>query len=131
MFTSRHLQEWIEAHISSGAKVFTDRLPPTGRIIYVRLGGGPGYDMEGAQDNITFTAECRGADRNYDDAEQIAWDLDRAILRYGDQPHDFGDGAYQYFVGRLGGSPSQLLVADTSGRYAFTCNYFVTVATDF
>lgn len=130
MFTSRHLVEWIEEHIESRAKVFNDRIPPTGRIIYVRLGSGPGYDMEGIQDNITFTVECRGADRNYDDAEFIAWDLDRAILRYGDQPHTFGDGVYQYFIGRTGGPPTNLVVADTSGRYAFTCNYYVTVATD-
>lgn len=130
MFTSRHLVEWIEEHIESHAKVFNDRIPPTGRIIYVRLSSGPGYTMEGIQDNITFTVECRGADRNYDDAEYIAWDLDRSILRYGDQPHTFGDGTYQYFIGRTGGPPTNLVVADTSGRYAFTCNYYVTVATD-
>ena len=130
MFTSRHLVEWIEKYIESGAEVYNDRIPPTGRIIYARMSGGPGYGLEGVQDSITFTAECRGADRNYDDAEYIAWDLDRAVLRYGDQPHTFGDGTHQYFVDRTGGPPSQIVVADTSGRYAFSCNYYVTVATD-
>ena len=130
MYTSRHLVEWIESRITSGAKVYNDRIPPTGRIIYVRLGSGPGYDMEGVQDNITFTVECRGADRNFDDAELIAWDVDRAILMYGSQPHSFGDGTYQYFIGRTGGPPAELTVSDTSGRYAFTCNYYTTVATD-
>ena len=130
MYTSRHLVEWIESRITSGAKVYNDRIPPTGRIIYVRLGSGPGYSMEAMQDNITFTVECRGADRNFDDAELIAWDVDRAILMYGSQPHSFGDGTYQYFIGRTGGPPAELTVSDTSGRYAFTCNYYTTVATD-
>lgn len=130
MYTSRHLVEWIEGRITSGAKVYNDRIPPTGRIIYVRLGSGPGYSMEAMQDNITFTVECRGADRNFDDAELIAWDVDRAILMYGSQPHSFGDGTYQYFIGRTGGPPAELTVSDTSGRYAFTCNYYTTVATD-
>jgi hypothetical protein len=130
MFTSRHLVEWLEEHTTSRAQVYNDRIPPTGRIIYVRMSSGPGLDLEGVQDNITFTIECRGSDRNYDDAELIAWDVDRAILQYGRQPHEFGDGSYMYFVGRAGGPPSQLIVADTAGRYAFTCNYYVTVATD-
>ena len=130
MFTSRHLVEWLESHIDSDAQIYNDRIPPTGRIIYVRIGSGPGYALERVQDNIAFTIECRGADRNFDDAEYIAWDVDRAILQYGNQPHTFGDGTYQYFVGRTGGPPAQLTVADTAGRYAFTCNYYVTVATD-
>jgi|SRR6476661_7057261 len=129
MFTSRHFVSWLEDHISSGAKVYNDQLPPTGRIIYVRLQSGPGYDLEGIQDNIVFSVECRGADRNYDDAEFIAWDLDRAILQFG-VPQEFDDGTYIYFMGRTGGPPAQLTVADTAGRYAFTCNYYVTVATD-
>lgn len=130
MFTSRHLVEWLEHYITSGAKVYNDTLPQTGRVICVRMSGGPGYTMEGVQDNITFTLEVRGADRNYDDAEFIAWDADRAILMYGRQPHEFGDGEYQYFIGRTGGPPAQLTVADTAGRYAFTSNYYATVATN-
>lgn len=130
MFTSRHLVEWIEGRTESGAEVFNDRIPPTGRIIYVRMGSGPGYDLEGVQDNLTFTVECRGADRNFDDAEYIAREVDDAILRYGGDPYTFLDGTYMYFIGRTGGAPSELLVADTAGRYAFTCNYYVTIATD-
>ena len=130
MFTSRHLVEWLEKYTESGASVYNDMIPPTGRFIYVRIQGGPGYSMEGMQDNIAFTLESRGADRNFDDAEYIAWDADRAILQYGNQPHEFGDGTYQYFVGRTGGGPSQIPVADIAGRYVFSCNYYVTVATD-
>lgn len=130
MFTSRHLVEWIEGRTESGAEVFNDRIPPTGRIIYVRMGSGPGYDLEGVQDNLTFTVECRGADRNFDDAEYIAREVDDAILRYGGDPYTFSDGTYMYFIGRTGGAPSELLVADTAGRYAFTCNYYVTIATN-
>lgn len=130
MFTSRHVVEWIEGHTKSGAEVFNDRIPPTGRIIYVRMGSGPGYNLESIQDNLTFTLECRGADRNFDDAEYIAREVDDAILRYGVEPYMFSDETYMYFIGRTGGAPSELLVADTSGRYAFTCNYYVTVATD-
>lgn len=130
MFTSRHLVEWIENHIQSGATVHNDLVPPTGRIIYVRMSPGAGYDMEGIQDNRGFTLECRGADRNYDDAEYIASEVDQCILVDGAAPYEFLDGTYIYFIGRLGGSPSQLLIPDTAGRYAFTCNYFVTFATN-
>lgn len=130
MFTSRHLVEWLEGHCSSGAKVYNDQIPPTGRIIYVRLSSGPGLEMEGAQDNLTFSLEIRGADRNYDDAEFIAFDIDRAILQDGGMPVLFPDGTYMHFMDRTGGPPTQLTVADTAGRYAFTCNYFVCVATD-
>lgn len=130
MFTSRHVVEWIEAHTKSDVDVRNDTLPPTGRVIYVRMGSGPGYTLEGIQDNLSFTLECRGADRNYDDAELIAREVDDAILRYGREPYTFLDGTYMYFIGRTGGAPSELLVADVSGRYAYTCNYYVTVATD-
>lgn len=130
MFTSRHLVEWLEDHITSGASVHNDATPPTGRFIYVRLQSGPGYDLEGVQDNMTFTLESRGADRNFDDAEYIARDADSIILKYGAEPVEFSDGTYMYFIGRTGGGPSQIPVADIAGRYVFSCNYYVTVATD-
>jgi Bacteriophage minor capsid protein len=130
MFTSRHLVEWLTNSITSGAKVYNDTLPATGRVIYVRLQSGPGYSLEGVQDNLTFSVECRGADRNYDDAENIAWDVDRIVLTLGVVPYTFADGTYMYFMGRTGGPPTEITVADSSGRYAFTCNYYVTVATD-
>ena len=130
MFTSRHLVEWIEGHIESGAEVRNDTLPQTGRVIYVRTSSGPGYNLEGVQDNLAFTLECRGADRNFDDAEYIAREVDEIILKNGGEPYEFLDGNYMYFIGRTGGPPAELLVSDTSGRYAFTCSYYVTVATD-
>lgn len=130
IFTGRHVKEWLEAHIMSGAKVFNDVIPPTGRIIYVRMSAGAGYSLEGIQDNPTFTLEVRGADRNFDDAEYIAREADDIILRQGDIPYTFSDGTYVYFIGRTGGAPSELQVSDISGRYAFTCNYYATVATD-
>lgn len=128
--TSNHIAEWLSQFITSGAQVYNDVLPPTGRIIFVRLISGPGYDLEGIQDNIGFSVEVRGADRNPFDAEQIAWDVDAAILHNGTSPYEFSDGTYIYFVGRLGGTPASLPVPDGSGRYVFTCNYYVTVATD-
>lgn len=129
MFTSRHLVDWLTQNTTSGAKVYNDTIPPTGRVIYVRLGAGSGYDLEGVQDTLSFTVECRGADRNFDDAEAVAWDVDRAILTLG-APYEFPDGTYMYFIGRSGGPPSQVPVADLAGRFVFTCNYYVTVATD-
>lgn len=130
MFTSKHVKEWLEGHILSGAKVYNDLIPPTGRIIYIRMSSGPGYSLEGIEDNVTFTLEVRGADRNFDDAEYVARDADDAILRYGDVPYDFSDGTHMYFMGRTGGGPAELTVADSSSRYAFTCNYYAAVATD-
>lgn len=129
MFTSRHIVEWLEGRISSGAKVYNDLIPASGRIIYVRMQSGPGYAHEGIQDNLVFTIEVRGADRNYDDAEYIARDVDDVILRYGGSPWTFPDGEYMEYMGRTGGAPAQLLVADTAGRYAFSGNYYVSVAT--
>jgi hypothetical protein len=131
MFTTRHLVEWLSNNTNSGAKVYSETLPQTGRVIFVRLQGGPGYSLEGIKDTLTFSVECRGADRNFDDAEAIAWDVDRAVLLMGvSEPYTFDDGTLMYYIGRTGGPPSQLLVGDTAGRFAFTCNYYVSVATD-
>jgi hypothetical protein len=130
MFTSLHVKQWLEEHILSGAKVYNDTIPPSGRLIYVRMLPGAGYTLEGIQDNPSFTLETRGADRNFDDAEYIAKEADDVILKMGGEPYFFSDGTYMYFMGRTGGGPSQLLVSDSAGRYAFTCNYYATVATD-
>lgn len=130
MFTSLHVKEWLEAHISSGAKVYNDVIPPSGRLIYVRMQPGAGYTLDGIQDNPSFTLEVRGGDRNFDDAEYIARDADDTILRYGRDPYTFSDGTYLYFIGRTGGGPGQILVPDSAGRYTFSGNYYATVATD-
>jgi len=130
MFTSLHVKQWLEDNILSGAKVYNDQIPPTGRLIYVRMLPGAGYSMEGIQDNLAFTLEVRGADRNFDDAEYIARDADEAILRYGGVPYTFSDDTHMYFMGRTGGGPGQILVPDAAGRFAFSGNYYVTVATD-
>jgi len=130
MFTSLHVKEWLEDHILSGAKVYNDQMPPTGRIIYVLMLSGPGYSMEGIQDNLAFSLEVRGADRNFDDAENIVREIDDLILKYGRDPYTFSDGTYMYFMGRTGGPPGQILVPDAAGRFAFSGNYYATVATD-
>lgn len=129
MFTSRHIREWLEGRIQSGAQVYNDIIPPSGRVIYVRMQSGAGFDLESVQDNLSFTIECRGADRNFDDAEYIARDVDAVIMRQGYSPWEFPDGEYLYFMGRTGGPPTELTIADSSGRFAFTCNYYVCVAT--
>lgn len=130
MFTSLHVKQWLEDHILSGAKVYNDQIPPTGRLIYIRMLSGAGYSMEGIQDNLAFTLETRGADRNFDDAEYIARDADDAILRYGIMSYTFPDDTYMYYMGRLGGGPAQILVPDASGRFSFSGSYYATVATD-
>lgn len=129
-FTSRHLVEWLEANINSGAEVHNDYIPPTGRIIYVSLGAGPGLALEGVQDRLSFSIETRGADRNYDDAETIALDVDSVIREAGFLPYEFPDGTYMYCIERVGSPPFQVPVTDLAGRYIFSCNYLVTVATD-
>jgi hypothetical protein len=130
MFLSLHIKEWLEGRILSGAQVYNDMIPPTGRVIYVAMQSGAGIALEGVQDNLTFSVECRGADRNFDDAELIARDVDLAILSYGYSPWAFPDGEYLYFMGRTGGPPAELRVADSLGRFAFTCNYYACVATN-
>lgn len=130
MFTSLHIKEWLEGRIQSGVKVYNDSIPPSGRVIYVRMQSGPGYDLESVQDNLAFSIEVRGADRNFDDAEYIARDADDAIMRQGYSPWEFPDGEYLYFMGRTGGPPSEITISDSAGRYAFTCNYYACVATD-
>lgn len=129
MFTSLHVKEWLEDRITSGAKVYNDMIPPTGRIIYVRMQSGPGFALESIQDNLVFTVEVRGADRNFDDAEYIAREVDGLILTQGILPWEFPDGEYLYYMGRTGGPPMELTVADSAGRYAFSCNYYACVAT--
>lgn len=130
MFTSRHIKEWLEDRVDNRVKVYNDAIPPYGRVIYVRMSPGPGYSMEGIQDNLGFTIEIRGADRNFDDAEELSRTVDDLILREGTTPWEFPDSEYMYFMARTGGPPIELSVADSAGRYAFTCNYYVRVATN-
>jgi hypothetical protein len=37
MFGSLHVKEWLEGRIQSGAQVYNDMIPPTGRVIYVAM----------------------------------------------------------------------------------------------
>lgn len=128
-FTIGLLRRWFEPLITSGAKIYTDRIPSTGRMIYLSRASGIGLEMEGLIDNPRFSIQCRGGENNFEDAEDIALDIDSVVLELGSQGWEL-DGVRVHFMDRTGGNPQQLSVSDSADRFAFSCNYYAKVFTN-
>ena len=122
-FSSTLLRKWLESHLTSGVKVYTDRMPNTGRAILITMQPGAGLEMEGLLDNPAFNIQCRGAENNYEDAEDIALEVDSIILNFGDLGFEMDDVVVQV-LDRTGGAPAQIQVLDSANRFAFSCNYY-------
>lgn len=139
--TTTKIADWLRPQVTSGARVITGRLPDMpNRAIGIIMGSGPGLDMEGLFDIISFQITCRGGEQNLDDAEQIALEVDDILIGKGEL---FGSenfmvgieseddpGVYVSQIGRTGGSPSQLTLPDSQSRFTYTCNYFAHVSTN-
>lgn len=143
--TTKKLTDWLRPQITSGARVVAGRLPDTpNRVIGIVMGTGPGLDMEGLFDIVTFQVSCRGAEQNLDDAETMAMEVDDILIGRSVDPlyssenfviasesEDVMDlGVYVSQMGRTGGSPSQLTLPDSQSRFTFTCSYFANVSTN-
>jgi hypothetical protein len=123
------IRRWLEPRITSGAKIYVDRIPATGRMIYLSRSPGIGLEMEGLIDNPRFNVQCRGAENNFEDAEAIAVDVDSVVLELGSVGWEL-DGVRVDYMDRTGGDPQELTVADSSSRFAFSCNYYAKVFTN-
>jgi hypothetical protein len=89
-------------------------------MVVVTVGGGSGLDMEEVFDRPAIQIRSIGPQADYDGAEKLAYDLDRAMVAI-DQSQSI-NGKWTLIVVRAGGAPS-LLLSDDGDRYHFTCNY--------
>jgi len=136
--TTVKFADWLRPLLTSGARVIPGRLPDMpNRAIGITKSSGAGLEMEGLFDVVGIAITCRGAENNLGDAEDIATEVDDILL--GKHPsvrmENFliGEGTDSVFVngmGRTGGEPIQLSIADSLSRYVFTCNYFAHVSTN-
>lgn len=126
-FTTSLLIDWLRPQIKSGARLFAGREPDVGRIITITMTSGSGPIMEGLFDTPGFQVRCRGGENNYQDAENIAMEVD-SILLSSPTSFDIGDVRVD-FIGRSGGAPQALPFTDANDRYIFTCNYYAVAST--
>lgn len=125
--TMKKLTDWIKPQLSSDAALLYDRMPDYGRVILIQPRSGLGLEMEGLYDSIVFAVNCRGAENNFEDAENIALDFDSVLLKNG-QNIFMGD-VHVQFVGRIGGSPSMLSIDDPQSRFTWSCSYYAVAST--
>jgi len=95
-----------------------------GRGVILSRGGGPGLMLEWAFDQPIITIRTIGRQKDYDDGEQLAGDVDRFMLA--DSNVDVG-GWRCLYVTRAGGGPTCIQV-DTARRSHWSCSYVVPVA---
>jgi len=88
------------------------------RFIKLTRTGGVGLDLDDLFDRVDIAVEVAGAQGDYDDAESLAFEVDRFFLR-----HEMGrmSGARLLSFTR-GGGPSALRVDDAQ-RHHFVCSY--------
>lgn len=114
-----------EGTIISAGEAYTATgqiIPAPDRLVIITRTGGPGLAYEGLFDGISFQARVRGAQRDPDDAEELAGLIDSAFID-ASTPLDLG-GHWVTRISRLGGSPAFLLT-DPAGRTHLTANYVI------
>lgn len=105
-----------------GTDVILQKALAAQRVIFFSLGGGGALTTEGLFDTPFITTRCIGKQRDGDDAEQMAIDLDIGLLSFESNRY-MGD-ALVLSINRSGGGP-QLLMRGAGDRYHFTCSYVV------
>lgn len=90
-----------------------------GRFIVLTRYGGPGEELEGVMDGISWQVRIAGLQGDYDDAEAIADAIDVGLLSV--QTANIG-GVHVAGVQRVGGAPNPLL-KDDAERTQFICSY--------
>lgn len=133
-FSIVKMAKWIEAGISSKALVVPGRMPEMpNRVVGVTSLQGPGMAFDTLFDTVSFRIDCRGAENNLEDAENIANEVDDLILNAPDGFYIGGEvtGVWCNNVGRTGGGPAMLRsLPDPRSRYEFVCTYFAQVSTN-
>lgn len=93
-----------------------------GRFTVLTRYGGPGEELEGVMDAISWQVRVAGLQDNYVDAESIADVFDVALLNI--KSSDNPGGVHVAGVQRVGGAPSPLL-KDDADRTQFVCSYIL------
>lgn len=92
-----------------------------GKIVVWTRYGGPGEELEGVMDGISWQARVIGGQGDYESAESAADALDVALLSVGTQTVG---GTRVSGVRRVGGAPNPLMV-DDADRTHMVCSYIV------
>lgn len=95
-----------------------------GQYLLLDRTGGPGLDAEGVLDVIGWRIESVGDQGSYDDAEDLADAVDRAIMNRGYSRAV--NGTWMVAAYRQAGPPQPVYV-DTADRHHFACGYLFSV----
>lgn len=98
--------------------------PGPDRLVLVTLAGGPGMLYERAYDRQAVAIRCRGLQRQPQDAEALAAQVDAAIL--GALPPVQVGAGHVNDIDRI--SPPRYAATDKAMRAEFTATYLMTVA---
>jgi len=96
---------------------------PNGMVI-ISSWPGPGFDAEQVFDRQAFQFRTIGPQSDFEGAEQLAQDCDRAMVGF--SISQYVNGKWWLSVQRAGGAPS-LLLQDEGDRFHFYANYIVEV----
>ena len=97
------------------------------RLIFLTIGAGAGFTTEQLYDRPFISARVLGLTRNYQDADNLALDLDKILT---DVVKNTVIGtAKVLYITRTGGRPT-LYSYDASERYNFTCSYITEAKTE-
>lgn len=103
------------------------------RVVGIIPVQGPGLSLDGLFDVVAMQIQCRGAENNIDDAQNIALEVDDVLIGH-ESGFWFGDssrGAWCNGTGRTGGAPALLSpLPDPQSRYTFVATYYAEVSTN-
>lgn len=107
--------------ISSGPAADLSRLRKSPQsIVFLTMGGGPGFSTEQLFDRVNVGARCVGPQGNEEAARQLAADVDSIMTSV--VSNKVIGGSLVLWINRALGQPS-LLIRDSAERYHFTCTY--------
>lgn len=97
-----------------------------GPMLVVAFRPGLGFTVDGLFDALTFQVRTVGPQGDYDAAQTLAWQVDRALTAHRDEPLYVGD-AFATRIGRGGGPAADR--TDDAWRTHFVCTYSAEIET--
>lgn len=94
---------------------------PWSYVLITRTGGA-GHATDGTTDRVSYQFKSVGEQNQYDQAEQLAYELDKVVLGDGSSFYMPVTNVYLVSVNRMGGGPSALMT-DDGDRTHFVCDY--------
>lgn len=126
------MKTWLEGVLADGGfPEFTVEPGPMladtpGPYVLATLYGGPGEDVDGAMDDVSWQIRVAGPQNDYDRAEDAAEAIDLAMLGH-HSSHIAG--VWVSGIRRVGGAPAPLM-RDEAERTHFVCSYVASVQLD-